>query len=106
MLSLELNAKTADLLNLVWQWQGEGYVCSLAHTFISSREFGAKVWGGEGRGSVGNVGLMRVMWEDVWFITLWEELVDVQQISKGNWALLVRWFCGLEVYLMLCVCIR
>lgn len=36
---------------------------SLAHTFISSREFGEKVCGGEG--SVGNVGLVRVMWEDV-----------------------------------------
>lgn len=40
-------------------------MCSLAHTFISSREFREKVCGGEGRGSVGNVGLVRVMWEDV-----------------------------------------
>lgn len=40
-------------------------MCSLAHTFITNRELGEKVWGGEGRGSVGNGGLMRATWEDV-----------------------------------------
>lgn len=106
LLSLSQNAKTVGLLYLAWQWRGEGYVCSLAHTFITNRELGEKVWGGEGRGSVGNGGLMRATWEDVWFIALWEELVDVQQKPKGNWAFLVRWFCGLQKYLVLCVCIR
>lgn len=65
LLSPKQNAKRAGSLYLAWQRQEEGYVLSLAHTFVSGREFGEKVWGGEGRGSMGNVGLMRVMWEDI-----------------------------------------
>lgn len=97
---------SSGLLYLAWQWQGEGCMCSLAHAFITNREPGEKVWGGERRGSVGNGGPMRAMWEDVWFIALWGELVDVLQKPKGNGALLVRWFCGLQKCLVLCVCIR
>lgn len=43
LLSLKQNAKTAGSLDLVWEWQGEEYVLSLAHMFLSNRGYEGSV---------------------------------------------------------------